>query len=291
MEKLRKWSGSLHKSFRLLPTAQFGNEDLMAFLNSDDGVTWQEIHVRMPYDASRSGGPDRSPREEDDQQENDTNEGASDPKRYRDAKQVLEACGLLWQGDDGRVRFTDFGRTVKRFIHNANEKNVLLLAQHAAFGLSACQLRNPTRAGMKYHEDMLVFPFRFIWQAMLKLGYRISSEELNRAIFLTRDQETLEEAITQIRNYRQTGQATALGEEAITGRNKNDRVIPIVALASFGWTLLAQKDEDGFYRVKPECVRLLEAAVSLPAKHRDFPNVQSYVEAISNAACLPRDYR
>ena len=291
MEKLRKWSGSLHKSFRLLPTAQFGNDDLLAFLNSEDGVHWRDIYDRLPYDASRSGGAGRGNHEEDEGQEEDGGEGVPDPKRYRDPKQVFEACGLLWQDDGGRVWFTEFGRTVKRFIVHANEKNVSLLAQHAAFGLSACQLRNPTGAGKKYHEEMCVFPFRFIWEAMLKLDYRINSEELNRAVFLTRNRDMLDEAIEMIRHYRRTGKIEDLGEEAITGRSKNDRIIPLVALASFGWTLLAQKDEAGFYTVKPECIRLLEAAVSLPAKHRDFPTVKSYVEAISSTACIPRDYR
>jgi hypothetical protein len=291
MEKLKKWSGSLHKSFRLLPTAQFGNEDLLAFLNSEDGVHWRDIYDRLPYDASRSGGRGRAAREEDQSDEEDDGEGVPDPKRYRDPKQVFETCGLLWQDSDGRVWFTEFGRTVKRFMSHANEKNVLLLAQHAAFGLSACQLRNPTRAGMKYHEEMAVFPFRFIWEAMLKLDYRINSEELNRAIFLTRNHDMLEEAIGMVRCHRRTEGAGSLGEETITGRSKNDRIIPIIALASFGWTLFAQKDDAGYYTVKPECVRLLEAAVSLPAKHRDFPAVRPYVEAISNAACLPRDYR
>jgi len=292
MAKLRTWSGSLHKSFRLLPTAQFDNRDLLAFLNSEDGAHWKDVYARLPYDASRSGG---APQEDDEvveqNQADAAAEGVPDPKRYRDLKQVLETSGLLWQDDNGRVWFTEFGRTVKRFIAHANEKNVSLLAQHAAFGLSACQLRNPTGAGQKYHNDMCVFPFRFIWEAILKLEYRISSEELNRGLFNTRNHDMLNDAIDAVRRSRQTGRVEDIGAEAITGRSKNDRIIPIVSLAAFGWTLLTQKDATGFYTVKPECVRLLEAAVSLPARHRDYPTVKSYVEAISNAACIPRDYR
>lgn len=288
MAKHLKWSGSLHKSFRLLSTAQFDNHDLLAFLGAKDGSHWTDIHGRLPYDSSRSAQYEQ---EGEAKGETGSVSTAPDPKRYRDLKQVLETSGILWQDNDGRVWFTDFGDTVKRFIPHANEKNVSLLAQHAAFALSVCQLRNPTGSGQKYHEDMSVFPFRFIWEAMLALDYKISSEELNRGVFNTRNHEMLVEVVTAIRRSRRTGNAEDIGDEAITGRSKNDRIIPIISLAAFGWTLLLQKDNHGFYTVRPECIRLLEAAVSLPSRHRDFDSVQAYVETISNAACLPKDCR
>lgn len=273
---LSTWSGALHKSFRLLPTGNFTNDDLRAFLEHGSGRPAAQILAALPFDASRS---DR------------TNANGPDPKRYRDAKQVFEACGLLWEADDETVRLTALGDAVRRFLPNANDRNVGLVARHAALGLSFAQLRNPTGAGKRYHASMTVFPFRFIWQAMLSLDGRINSEELNRAIFRIRNVDMLPPAIESIRRYRRTENVTDLGDETITGANKNDRLIPVISLASFGWTLMNQKDNTGYYTIKEGCSRLLEVAVSLPARHRDFNSVQDYVEAIASAACLPKDLR
>jgi len=229
----------------------------------------------MPFDASRS-----------------SRAGAirPDPKRYRDAKQVFEACGLLWEAEE-TVQLTALGDAVRRFLPNANESNVGLIARHAALGLSLAQLRNPTGAGKRYHASMTVFPFRFIWQAMLSLDGKIDSDELNRAIFRVHNADALPTAIDSIRRYRRTGTLADLGGETISGASKNDRLIPVISLASFGWTLMNQKDHAGYYTLKAGCSRLLEVAVSLPARHRDFGSVQDYVEAIASASCLPRDLR
>lgn len=273
---LTTWSGALHKSFRVLPTEQFGNEDLLAFLQSEDGTHKDDVLAKMPYDAARSSG---------------STTGGPNPKRYRDMKQVIETIGLMWQDNDGCIHFSKFGLALKRFMTVANEKNVKLIARHAALALAVCQLRNPTGAGERYDPSMEVFPFRFIWRAMLRLDYRLSSEELNRAIYQVRNAEMLEEAIERIARCRNGGAVADLGTEVLPGTKKNDRIISMVALASFGWTLIDQKDAEGFYTVKPECIRLLEAAVSLPARHRAFTSVEDYVTAISNSACLPEDYR
>lgn len=284
-DNLLTWSGSLHKSFRLLPTAGFGNEDLMAFLNSEEGDDKDQVLARMEYDRSRAVGAS-DPVEDDDADADD----GPDPKRYRDMKQVLEASGLLWQDSDGLIHFTEFGLTLKRFMPRASEKNVGLIAPHAALGLAVCQLRNPTGAGVRYHPDMRVFPFRFIWKAMLQAEGRISSDELNRAIFSTRNEEMLDEGISRILTYRRTGNLDDLGPETVTGKAKNDRLIPIVSLASFGWTLLNQKT-GGFYTIKPSCLRYLQVATTVPVRHRNFETVEMYVNRVSDAACLPKDCR
>ena len=95
--------------------------------------------------------------------------------------------GLLFEADDGRVRLTDLGEATRRWLPILTPKNAILLARHAAYALSACQLVNPTGAGGRYDADLRVFPFQFIWRAMLALGGRISSDELNRAMFKVRD--------------------------------------------------------------------------------------------------------
>ena len=138
---------------------------------------------------------------------------------------------------------------------------------------------------------MKVFPFRFIWTAMLRLGGRINSDELNRAIFSTRDADMLSDAIERIKSYRISGNVDDLGAETVTGRAKNDRLIPIVCLASFGWTLINQKDTSGYYVIRSRCDRILEAACSVPVIHRNYSSVEEYVSRMARAACLPKDVR
>lgn len=286
---LTHWSVSLHKSFRLLTVGRYTNDDLLAFLKLPSGTHKDEILANLPYDERRSRGAEDE--DDEDGEADETGEGRPDDRRYRDLKQVLESCGLLWEDHGGRVRYTELGEMLRSFMPHANPKNVRLIAQYAAFGLSACQLRNPTGAGQRYAASVNVFPFRFIWEAMLQLDNRLDSEELNRAIFRTVDAESLGGAIERIKRYRVTKRVSDLAGERVA--KINDRLIPVVSMAAFGWALIDQKERGaaGSYHVKEDCVRLLEAAVSLPAKHRDYDSVEAYVTAISNAACLPKDYR
>jgi hypothetical protein len=242
---------------------------------------------RLPYDRNRVQGREADSEDDDDGAEADR----PNARRYRDARIVFESCGLLWEDDEGRVRFSELGRALKRFLPIAHDKNVVLIAKHAAFALNVAQLRNPTGSGRGYAEAMQVLPARFIWQAMLELGNRINSDEINRAICRTQDSGSLNAAIQRIREYRKSGDIDRLGAEVVTGHGKNDRFIPLMSIASFGWSLLLQKGEDGYYQIKPECVRLLEAAVSVPVRHRNYDNVETYVTAMSTAACLPQDHR
>lgn len=277
--KLTTWSGSLHQTFRLLPASK-RSPHLSPFLASD-GLTPDEVLDRLPYDAARAatgGGFGTRP----------------DSRRYRDGRQVYQTVGLLFHGDDGRVRLTDLGKATRRWLTIMTSKNSILLARHAAYALSACQLVNPTRAGRRYHADLRVFPFQFIWRAMLALDDRISSEELNRAVFSVQDQDGLTKAVERIRASRSTGTRASMGPEVITGAARNDRAIPWMSLASFGWTLFPDKqggEHSNHYEVPPSTRNVLREAARITHRHRTFASVEEYVKYISRAAGLPRDLR
>jgi len=267
------WSGSLHQTFELIPPA----EHLRVILGAADGESSDAVTSRMPFHISRSRSGSKSP----------------NARRFRDVKQLYETAGLM-HVIDGRIRFTAFGMAVKRFLPKLNEANAILLGRHAALALNVCQLRNPTDAGSKYAASMMVFPNRFIWKAMLKLEGMISSDELNRGLFKVRNEEELPEAIERIREFRETGNAERLGNETIAGRSKNDRIIPFISIASFGWLFIAKKDRgkkesgiSGYYQVRPQYRSLLRAAINTPVRHRDFESTEAYMRHISSSACLP----
>jgi hypothetical protein len=272
MAPLTEWSGGLHLSYRLIPVS----DHLKTFLSVGDGAPWQEIHAALPYDSERASAGE-----------------TPDPRRYRDAKQLYETAGLLYQ-DEGRVWFTQLGSGLKRFLPLLSKANAILVARHAALALAACQLRNPTDAGSKYDPSVRVFPFRAIWAAMLDLGLVLSSDELNRALFKVTDDDSLARAIRAIDEARRSGRIEDLGPEVVQGKAKNDRIIPWMSLASFGWTLITDKREspvEGYYHVRPEFAPVLEAALAAPARHREFPSAKAYAEYLGEAACLPKDVR
>jgi len=269
-----EWGGSLHQTFRLLPTA---SPNLPAFLGSD-GCTPDEVLQRLPYDAARSrGGTSTTP----------------DRKRYRDGRHVYQTVGLLYE-DGERLRVTELGKATARWVGNLTPVNSVVLGRHAAYGLSACQLRNPTVAGRKYNGAVEVFPFAYIWRAMIALDSRISSAELNRVVFRVTNESDLNDAIAKIRDWRESGESEdSLGPETITEKAKNDRIIAWMALASFGWLLIADKREtaQAWYRIRGRAVELLREASQIKRVHRDFTSVPEYINHISNAACLPKDVR
>jgi|ERR1051326_3164027 hypothetical protein len=271
MPGLTTWSGSLHQTYRLIPPS----DHLSVILETAEGDSPAAVAERMPFDASRS------------QSGNVT----ADARRYRDAKQLYETTGFLYVEQDV-IRFTPFGRTVRRFLPKLNEANSIVLARHAALALNVCQLRSPTDAGLKYDEEMEVFPNRFIWKAMLRLEDMISSDELNRALFRVRNEAELEGAIERIRTSRASNDVSMLGDEIITGKNKNDRIIPFISIASFGWILIKQKGESsvpGYYQIRERCRELLRAAVNTPVRHRVFGSVAEYLQHVSMSACLPEE--
>ena len=265
------WAGSLHTSFRLLPQP---SGHLRPFLESD-GATRDEILARLPYDKSRSRGEPRD---------------TPDAKRFRDARQVYETTGLLYDTGDV-VRVTVLGKAVLRWLDKLTEKNVVLLGRHAAYTLAACQLRSPI--GDPYDESVSVFPFSYIWRAMFALGGRISSDELNRAMFKVKNESDLSEAVERIRAAREGGELAIMGEETITGDKKNDRIIPWMSIASFGWTLISEKraGEGGYYAIPRRTVGILKEAAAIRHRHRDFASKDEYIEYIAHSACLPQDTR
>jgi hypothetical protein len=76
----------------------------------------------------------------------------------------------------------------------------------------------------------------------------------------------------------------------ITGNAVNDRIIPWVALAGFGWTLIHDKSRDPqrtYYRVNPDASTIVSRAAALRHPHLDFDNTADYVEYVSGLAGLP----
>lgn len=267
------WSGSLHQTFRLLPRDnQSGN--MRPFLAAD-GLTPDELLEKLPYDRARAKDQTRT---------------APDAKRYRDGRQVYQTVGLLYE-DDSKVRVTDLGIATLRWLDIVTPKNRVILARHAAYALAACQLRNPSGAGKKYAATVDVFPFSFIWRAMLALDNRISSDELNRGIFKVRNVDELATCIDNIRHSRKKSDLSVLGDETIQGDKKNDRIIPWVSLASFGWTLFPDKGSETHYQLDESTLSVVREAARIKHVHKDFASVRDYVEHVSRCAALPKDLR
>lgn len=270
------WSGSLHQTFRLLPV-DLQSRNLIPFLDAD-GMTPDELLSKLPYDRERC--PDQG-------------RAGPDPKRYRDGKQVYQSVGLLYE-EGGAIHITDLGNATRRWLSIINPKNCVLLVRHAAYALAACQLRNPTGAGEKYRDNVEVFPYAFIWRAMLALDEHISSDELNRGIFKITNEDELAHTIEVIRSARAKNDVELIGEETVTGRAKNDRIIPWMSLASFGWTLFPDKrgGEDGDrYELDVHTLPLIKEAAKVRHRHRSFSSVTEYVENIARCAALPKDLR
>jgi hypothetical protein len=253
------------------------SRNLSVFLESD-GRTPDEVLHLLPYDTERSATPGATP----------------DAKRYRDGKQVYQTIGLLYEDEANHVVVTDLGRAVYRWLDRLSFNNAPVLGRHAASALAGCQLRNPTGAGRDYDESMVVFPYAFLWRTMLSLDNCISSDELNRGLFRVRNAAEIVDCVKAVRASRITGDPTTIGEETITGDRKNDRIIPWIAAASFGWTLIADKREEQggtWYRIRPNCVDLLRDASRIEREHRDFSSVHSYVSYLSQLAAVPPDLR
>ena len=270
------WSCSFHSSFAVVPTGKKMDAVVDVFLNSD-GHTYEEVLSALPYDEARG-----------------TPGGRPDPKRYRDTRQLLRTIGLLYDEqleNKTVVRVTEFGKALARWRSELTDDNVRVIARHASLALAACQLRNPTPEARGYATDIKVFPFQFIWKAMLALEGRITMDELNRAIFRTRNEQDLETAILNIRLARSTGDITVMGNEVESRPNKNDRIGVWMGWASFGWSLIngIKKGPDGasYTIAAPWAMRTLQRAASVRRHHRDFATVKEYVEYLSRSAGLP----
>jgi hypothetical protein len=271
------WSCSFRSSFRLFADPARSPDNLDILLSSH-GRTPAEILENLTYDQARAAVPGATP----------------DPKRYRDARQLFRTIGFLYENPtSGTLVVTALGRAVARWRAVINARNCLVLGGHAAQALAACQLRNPTREGKSYADDVEVFPFAFIWRAMLALDNRISSDELNRALLKTKNEADLQTAVEAIRHAREAGDVTQLGPETVTEAAKNDRILVWMSWASFGWTLITDKKSSasGDYEIPERNRRLLSDAASIQHRHRKFENEAAYIEYLSNCAGLPEDLR
>lgn len=266
------WNCGFRQSFRLLPSN--GGADLLDCFLSSDGKTESEILKIIP---TRSGA------------------AAQDAKRYREPRQLFRTVGLVYDvpaGSERRLVVTSLGEAVRRWRPDINERNAPVLGQFAAQALSACQLRNPTQEARRYDPEVQVFPFAFIWRAMLALDGRIASDELNCGIFHAMSADELEDAIQRIKTYRETGDNSCLHPPVVPpGEGQNDRLIPWMAWASFGWTLIRPKGGSGYYTIAPRAVRLLSNASSIKHRHQEFESEAAYVEHVAAAAGLPKDMR
>lgn len=268
------WTGSLHQTFRILASP---SGSLVPFLSSH-GQTPAQVLAQLPYESNRAiargGGT-----------------GGPDPKRYRDARQVYQTIGLVYESHSGLLQVTSLGTTTLRWLSLINTANAVVLGRHVAYALSACQLRNPTGAGQRYDPCMEVFPFQFIWRAMLQLDGKISSDELNRELFRVKNEVDLQQSIDRIAHARSTGNNSTLQSEVITGDRKNDRIIPWMSLASFGWTLFPDKGGSNYYQLPERTLDVIKQAAMIKRKHLTFPDVPQYIEYLSTCACLPKDLR
>jgi hypothetical protein len=272
IEPRKVWGGSLHTPFRLLPEP-LGH--LRPFLSAE-GQTPEDVLKVLPYESNRSKNSSSVP----------------DSKRYRDPRQVYQTAGLVFEGEDGLLHVTDLGRATLRWIDKLTPKNVVILGRHAAYALSACQLLTPI--GKPYDPGVTVFPFAFIWRAMLTLDNKITSHELNRAIFKVTKEIELPQAIDRIAEARAKGDLSIMGDETVSGKKKNDRIIPWISIASFGWTLIQNKGsgaESEYYRIPEHTLGLIREAAAIRHNHREFTTKKQYVEHISRMAALPQDLR
>lgn len=273
------WSCAFRSTFRLF-RSESSEDDLVDVFLGHDGRTEMEVLGALPYHKARTSVQRRRPSR----------------KRYRDGRQLLRTIGLLYDelvDGNRRLRVTPLGHAVRRWRPVVNQKNVRTLGWHAARALAACQLRNPTAEGRRYPTHVEVFPFAFIWRAMVELDGRITSEELNRSIFHTEDVGDLDSAIEKIREYRQTRDVDDLGPEVVSGPVKNDRVLVWMSWASFGWSLIGDKRQSGGlgYEISERMFPIIREATALSFAHKEFGSEREYVSYVADCGALPVDLR
>lgn len=266
------WKTSLRQTFRLLPRKN-QSANLRIFLESD-GLVEQDVLAKLPYDAARAG---------------QRGTGTVDPKRYRDARQVYRSVGLLYERGSGTIVVTPLGAATLWWMDKLSRANVPVLARYAANSLAAWQLRNPLPESSGYPADVRVFPYAFIWRVMLAAEGRVNSMELKCEVLRLKKEDDIPAAVSRILDYRRTGDPSAM--QAPIDVDKDDRLIPWMSLASFGWSLIREKDETGYYQIDPPSLRTLERAADVRHKHREFTTDEAYLRHIESAAALPEDMR
>jgi hypothetical protein len=271
MSDERIWSTSLRQTFRLLPAA---SDSLRVFLQSS-GQHRDDVLRALPYELARARGGGT---------------GGPDPKRYRDNRQVFRSVGLVYEEDE-HLYVTPLGEATLWWLDNLSERNVPVLARYASYALSAWQLRNPSREGQQYAPEVKVFPYTTIWRVMLLAGGRINSDELARVVLKITQESEVEPAAALILDARRQGNSALMGERVT---DDNDRIIPWMSLASFGWTLFRDKsdgDHPGFYEIPDSTLRIVERAAEIQRPHLEFGGEISYLKHIARAASVPTDHR
>jgi hypothetical protein len=281
------WKVSARESFPLVPKGSKTCGDVDRFLEAD-GMTVADVAAAWPADQGRSSA------------------ATADPRRVRAMAQMLAPLGLayieaptrgLGAPDRNLVRVTELGRAVLRWrADGLVQASCRVIARYGARALAAAQLRNPTGEGADYPSGVLTFPFTFIWRAMLALDGRISSEELNEAVFHAMDEDGLHDAVRRIKTFRESGGPGSMWTKVATGDDRNDRIGIWMARASFGWTLISKKGTsiefpDHYCITEPWAVRTIREVVVTRHRHREYRSVRAYVEHLSNCAGLPPDVR
>jgi DNA (cytosine-5)-methyltransferase 1 len=228
-----------------------------------------------------------------------TGRKATNSISYHDIIGIYRAVGLLYEKKDSeglrRLHVTPLGHYVRGWLGTLNKNNRDLFGQYLAAALAACQLHNPAHVH-DYDESMKVFPFAFIWRAMLALEGRISAKELVGAIFKVRNEDELDDAIKKIAEARRKNDFSVLGKPV-----KIDELIinTWMAMASFGWILIADRPNskmDDYWEIHEKLMDVLETAASVKHRHREFNSsdenaIDKYMAHISHAAVLPKDLR
>ena len=270
---MAEWKTSLRQTFRLLP----GPSSNLQVLLEADGLAEAAVLQQMQYHAERAGT-------------RGTGTGVPDAKRYRDNRQVFRSVGLLYERK-GVLHVTPLGVATHWWLDKLTEKNIPVLARFAVYSLAAWQLRSPLPEARDYPADMKVFPYAFIWRVMLGAGGKINSMELKCEVMRLANETEIAPAIARILEYRRTGNAAVM--QAAVAIDTDDRLIPWMSLASFGWALIADKkdSQDNYYCIRPDARRILERAADMRHPHREFPDEVSYLEQIERAAAIPQDLR
>lgn len=276
------WSTSFHESFSMVPTGKPTDAQVNLFLASN-GRPEREVLAAWPKgrpNALPAGGQAKP----------------ADPKQFRNMSQLLRNVGLAYtdtSGQEAVVRVTRLGQEVLGWRNDGlNDRNVRVIARYASRAIAAAQLKNPTREARAYPDGARVFPFQFIWRAMLALDNRISLPELDRAMFVVSDEASLDEAILRIRNFRETHDIEVLG--ATNADGDDEGVAAWMCWASFGWSLIPKRKQggDGYYRIPDGWpLRIISEAATIRQRHRTFGTDREYVEHLSACAGLPPDLR
>jgi DNA (cytosine-5)-methyltransferase 1 len=219
--------------------------------------------------------------------------------RYHELVRMYRAVGLLYEKKDSegvrRLKVTPLGHFVRRWLDTLNKANRDLFARYVASALAVCQLRNPAD-NHDYDDSMRVFPFTFIWRAMLALDGRINSAELAGAIFKVRNEDDLDDAVEKIAEARRKNNVSILGKPV---KADGGTIATWMAMASFGWIFMTDRNDSeksGYWEVREQMVEVLDAALGVTHKHREFESsdghaVDKYMKQISRAAALPEDRR